>query len=67
MCEHYRVLAPVGFGGFDIEHIDGTTIVFDCGSKPKYNVENCILHYRDYLAHTGKGTIIDYLFLSHFD
>lgn len=67
MCEHYRIFAPVGSGGFDIEHIDGTTVVFDCGSRPKHNVENCILHYKDYLAYTGKKTIIDYLFLSHFD
>lgn len=67
MCEHYRILSPVGLGGFDIEHIDGTTIVFDCGSRPKQIIENCILHYRDYLDSMGVNTIIDYLFLSHFD
>lgn len=67
MCKNYRVISPVGFGGFDIEYIDGTTVIFDCGSLPEYNVRNCILHYRDYIKHTGKNLEIDYLFISHFD
>ena len=67
MCENYRVLSPVGSGGFDIEHIDGTTVVFDCGSIPGCNVANCILHYRDFLVNIGEKLEIDYLILSHFD
>lgn len=67
MCKNYRILSPVGSGGFDIEHIDGTTVVFDCGSIPNSNVRNCIIHYKDFLDYTGKSLKIDYLLLSHFD
>lgn len=67
MCEHYRVLAPVGFGGFDIEHIDDTTIVFDCGSRPMSNVEDCIRRYKNHFVSNGDPCTIDYVFLSHFD
>lgn len=67
MYSDYRLLCPVGQGGFDIEFIDGTTIVFDCGSRPKANVENCIIHYRNYQINNGIYPQIDYLFLSHFD
>lgn len=68
MSDNFRILSPVGQGGFDIENIDGTTIVFDCGSYGKYHVENCIHHYREIIPLScDKKPIIDYVFLSHFD
>ena len=67
MFKNYRLLCPVGHGGLDIENIDGTTIVFDCGSKPLINVRNCILHYKDFIINNSGQAVIDYVFLSHFD
>lgn len=67
MCGNYRVLCPVGHGGFDVEYIDETTVVFDCGSCPMANVNNCIIHYKEHLDRFGQPLCIDYLFLSHFD
>lgn len=29
---HNRILYPVGQGGFAFEHIDGVSIIYDCGS-----------------------------------
>ncbi len=66
MC-NFRFLCPVGKGGFDIECIDGTTIVFDCGSTPKTNVNNWIQHYKHMFERHDIQTDIDYVFISHFD
>ena len=67
MTEDYRILNPVGHGGFDVECIDGKTIVFDCGSKNTHLIENCILHYQEMHSYYNKSNKIDYVFLSHFD
>lgn len=68
MSDNYRILSPVGQGGFDIEHIDGTTIVFDCGSYGRYHIGNCIHHYSETLSNfCDRKPVIDYVFLSHFD
>ena len=60
---HNRVLYPVGQGGFAFEHIDGVSIIYDCGSdtSPK-RVEM----YIDQLLNKGFQTV-DYIFVSHFD
>lgn len=67
MTENYRILNPVGHGGFDVECIDGKTIVFDCGSKTTHLIENCVLHYHELHSYYNKSNKIDYVFLSHFD
>jgi len=64
MFEHYRLLMPVGHGGFCLECIDNTVVAFDCGSKTfdascflmVANIMKCH-HIRE----------IDYLVISHFD
>lgn len=60
---HNRLLYPVGQGGFAFEHIDGLSIIYDCGSdtSPK-RVEM----YIDQLLNKGFQTV-DYIFISHFD
>lgn len=67
MCDNYRILSPVGQGGFDIECIDGTTVVYDCGSSAMYHVNNCIGWYHQFVEECGRPAVVDYVFLSHFD
>jgi len=63
MARHYRVLFPVGQGGFAFESIDGFSVVFDCGSV---SAPTRVKHYVDVLqAHDIKE--IDNLILSHYD
>lgn len=63
MTTHYRVIFPVGQGGFAFENIGTTSIVYDCGS---ISSPARLEMYIDCLkAHDIKQ--IDYLFISHFD
>lgn len=63
MTTHYRVIFPVGQGGFAFENIGTTSIVYDCGS---ISSPARLEMYIDCLkAHGIKQ--IDYLFISHFD
>ena len=61
--KHYRIICPVGQGGFSIESIDNNYVVaYDCGSisSPEM-VELSIYHLKDWI------NCIDVLFISHFD
>lgn len=63
MTTHYRVIFPVGQGGFAFENIGTTSIVYDCGS---ISSPARLEMYIDCLkAHDIKQ--ISYLFISHFD
>lgn len=64
--DNVRVFFPVGHGGFSFERMDETTIVFDCGSRPKSYVEKNIMALKDELFDEDMP-VIDHLFLSHFD
>ena len=57
-----RCICPVGQGGFSVETIGDTTVVYDCGSLTSLSQ---LETYIDCVA--NKCTKIDYLFLSHFD
>lgn len=63
MTKHFRVLFPVGQGGFAFESIDGFSVVFDCGSVTAPTRVN---HYIDTLLAHGI-TKIDNVIISHFD
>lgn len=60
---HYRVLFPVGHGGFAFEYLNEFSIIYDCGSD---TAPTRVKQYVDLLKqHDIKR--IDYLVLSHFD
>lgn len=61
---HFRVIFPVGHGGFAFEHIDNTNIIFDCGSD---TAPTLVCKYIDILKNLYHINEINYLFISHFD
>lgn len=61
--QHYRVLFPIGQGGFAFEHIDGYSVVYDCGSV---TAPTRVKQYVEVLREYGV-TKIDCLLLSHYD
>lgn len=60
---HHRVIFPVGQGGFAFEHIEGCSIIYDCGSN---TAPTRVETYIKLLEIHGIQTI-DYLVISHFD
>lgn len=61
--EHHRVIFPVGQGGFAFEHIEGFSIIYDCGSD---TAPTRVCHCVDLLLAHGINEI-NYLVVSHFD
>ena len=59
----YRIIFPVGQGGFAFEILNNTTVVYDCGS---YTSQTLVEFYVDQLVY-NQIDHIDYLFISHFD
>lgn len=63
MTTHYRVIFPIGQGGFAFENIGSTSVMYDCGS---ISSPARLEMYIDCLKERGVKKI-DYLFISHFD
>jgi hypothetical protein len=60
-----RIFHPIGQGAFYSERINGLNIVYDCGIQHKERSSKRVEHLITSSFHAG--SIIDLLFISHFD